>query len=462
LGSQLELLMASGGGPDIWPDPISQRTPLGTSARPAPTEIWFGSTGHSSVGMRGYRAALETLGQLIATDATILSPTRWLDNLRARIAQSIAGTPDCAVIFTPGVQEARDLARAIAATVTRRPMQEIAAAAAESTAFVPAQEADFLTAEISMRDQNGDRRSVAEIDADARSIAAEALCDGAGVLLHVLDTSKTGLLGPSRRIAAGLATISPGRVCVVVDASELRCTAQTIARDLANGRMVLVSGSHFAGGPPACAALLLPRTLANELAAGSPILAPPGIARFDVPGELRPVMVLDGSGSINLGLGLRWTAALAEYDAYLAIPEDIRVATLATFARKARYLAALCSGIDPEARPLDDADDALRENIVPLILDEPRSTANAMAQAEGLHQGLLAPSGLSVGDAVCHIGAPIPFGSHAALPISASAALVADVGERVARGLSFDTAFGPVKRDLGTLFDKLDTLQALA
>jgi hypothetical protein len=39
--------------------------------------------------------------------------------------------------------------------------------------------------------------------------------------------------------------------------------------------------------------------------------------------------------------------------------------------------------------------------------------------------------------------------------------MVADVGQRMAKGLSFDIAFGPVKRDLATLFGKLDMLQAL-
>src|SRR5206468_2219142 len=87
LASQLDLLLASGGGSDIWPDPVTQRTPLGTHARPRPTEIWFGATGPSSIGQRGYRAALQTLDQLIGSDADPLSPTRWVEGLRLRIAR---------------------------------------------------------------------------------------------------------------------------------------------------------------------------------------------------------------------------------------------------------------------------------------------------------------------------------------------------------------------------------------
>ena len=460
LTAQLEMLMASGGGPDIWPQGGTTRTPLGTSIRPAPTEIWFASTGYSSIGLRGYKSALETLGQLTSPESMQLSPTRWLDELRLRIARGIAGTPDCAVILAPGPAEVRNIARAIATAITRRPMREIAATASEAAHFEPAEDGDYETVEIALRDGRGDRRSLADIDNDMRSLAAEALCEGAGILLHVLDTSKTGLTGPSRRMARGLGAISPGRVCVLVDATELRCPAETISEDLSHGHMVLVSGSHFAGGPPACAALILPRKLANELVSGEPILAPHGIGRFDIPSDLRTVFVTDG-GLINLGLGLRWSAALAEFEAYLAVPDDIRQLVLAAFSRKARHLAAICTGVDPEARPLDDVDNALRESIVPLILDEPRMAVDSVAHAETLHESLILPCGVSVGDVACHVGPPINFGSNMALSISASAPMVADVGQRMAKGLSFDIAFGPVKRDLATLFGKLDMLQAL-
>jgi hypothetical protein len=454
------MLMASGGGPENCSEGDSQWTPLITCTRPIPTEIWFGSTGYSNIGMRGYNAALSTLGQLTSPDAALLSPTRWLEDLRSRIANGIAGTPDCAVIFAPGAVEARNLARAIVSRTTRRTIREIAASSTEAAHFLPAQEEDFETIEVELRDHNGDRRSLTDIDRDMRSLAAEALCEGLGVLLHVLDTSKTGLSGPSRRMARGLAAVSPGRVCVLIDATELRCPASTLADDLAQGHMVLISGSHFAGGLPSCAALLLPRSLAEELIHGEPILAPAGITRFDVPGELRPVFALDG-GLMNLGLGLRWTAALAEYEAYLAIPEDLRQMILAAFSRKARHLAAICSGVDPEARPLDDVDNALRESIVPLILDEPHLAVEPMQHAQTLHESLTLPCGVSVGDVPCHLGPPMRFGSTIALTVSASAPMVAEIGERIARGIDFEIAFGPVKRDLATMFGKLDMLQAL-
>ena len=459
LTSQLEMLMASGCGAETAPE-CAPPFPLDTMTHPAPTEIWFGSTGYSNIGMRGYNAALVALAQLTAADKVLLSPTRWLEDLRSRIANSIAATPDCAVIFTPGPTEARNLARTIAARVTGRPMRVIAASAGEASNFVPAGDEDYETIEVALRDHNGDRRASTEVDSDMRSIAAEALCEGQGVLLHVLDTSKTGLSGPSRRMARGLAAVSPGRVCLLVDATELRCSAATLAGDLAAASMVVVSGSHFAGGPPACAALLLPRSLADELIHGEPLLAPAGITRFDVPSELRPVFALDG-GLMNLGLGLRWTAALAEVEAYLAVPEELRHMILAAFSRKARHLAAICTGVDPEARPLDDVDNALRESIVPLILDEPHLAVDAMHHAETLHESLILPCGVSVGDVPCHLGPPVRFGISSALCVSANASLVAEVGERVAKGIDFEIAFGPTKRDLATMFGKLDMLQAL-
>ena len=98
------------------------------------------------------------------------------------------------------------------------------------------------------------------------------------MLLHVLDTSKTGLAGPSREIAAQIAASAPERVLVMVDACQLRCPADRLRADLDGGFMVLITGSKFAGGPPLSGALLLPEAIATHLRSAP--LPPEGLADY--------------------------------------------------------------------------------------------------------------------------------------------------------------------------------------
>ncbi len=155
------------------------------------------------------------------------------------------------------------------------------------------------------------------------------------MLLHVLDASKTGLSGVTRETAQALAKQARGRIAVVVDACQLRCQPAQVQEDLESGFMVMVSGSKFAGGPPFAGALLLsPSTL--ERLEQSKARLPEGLsaysARFDWPEVLRESFAADLDAPVNLGLGLRWEAALAAIEPYFALPEALRLQILTWFA----------------------------------------------------------------------------------------------------------------------------------
>src|SRR5581483_2196569 len=127
-----------------------------------------------------------------------------------------------------------------------------------------------------------------------------------------------------------------------------------IRRDLADGFAVMITGSKFAGGPAFCGALLLPEGLVDRLARAGLNLAPlaPYSAALDWPARLRRAAAPGLAQPANLGLGLRWTAALAEIEAYEAIPPAWRAAALAEFDQAVRSRVAAGGGlalVDPPA-----------------------------------------------------------------------------------------------------------------
>ena len=85
--------------------------------------------------------------------------------------------------------------------------------------------------------------------------------------------------------------------------------------------MVLITGSKFAGGPPLSGALLLPEVIATGLRSAP--LPPEGLAdysaRLDWPEPLQATFARDLTTTANLGLGLRWSAALAELKRFAAV-----------------------------------------------------------------------------------------------------------------------------------------------
>ncbi len=138
------------------------------------------------------------------------------------------------------------------------------------------------------------------------------------VILHVVEGSKTGLVAPGISSVLLLRRWFPD-LPIVVDACQLRTGMAVLRRYLAAGCMVAVSGSKFFGGPPFSGALLVPAGLLETM--GS---LPAGFAdyswRSDWPtdeGDERFAMLPETG---NAGLLLRWRGALAEIEAFAALP----------------------------------------------------------------------------------------------------------------------------------------------
>jgi hypothetical protein len=285
---------------------------------------------------------------------------------------------------------------------------------------------------IEIRQADGALRRAADVDQEAALRVERAVTGGAFALLHVLDASKTGHAGISRETAARILARYPGRVLVAVDACQLRCPAGQVKRDLQSGFAVMVTGSKFAGGPAFSGALLLPQGLVDRLARATLGAGPlaPYSAALDWPQRLRRRVAPDLARAANLGLGLRWAAALAEIEAYEAIPAAWRAAALAEFDRAVRSRVAAdktLALVDPPGQPA-------APGLIPIV----------HADGGDARRAWLSLSRGEAGRRPCHLGQPVAVGRRWALRVCASMPMIAEAAER---------GFGGIETGLDEAFD---------
>ncbi len=498
------LFLNSGGDERTRPDPLTGRSRYGTLGIPAEDEIWFSSSTASTVDPRSFAAAGEVLSRLVGTgaahdahvkssdvksrevkssDVKSLDVKSWFDELRRRLVTLFA-IPGAEAVLTPSGTEAEFAALSVARALLSRPLTNIVVAptetgrgvmmAAAGRHFLPSSSLGgpvavgfplvgfdrrpIETQGIAIRDEAGYPRDPAAIDREAASLVAQALAAGRDVLLHVLDASKTGLSGVTRETAQALAQQARGRIMIVVDACQLRCPPERLRSDLEAGFMVMVSGSKFAGGPPFAGALLLSPSMIERLQGRA--RAPAGLtaysARFDWPESLRSGFAAELESAVNLGLGLRWEAALATIEPYFSLPEALRMQVLTWFAGAVhRRVTAR-----PHLRQIQ-AEPSRSKTIIPI---ETLGDAATPAGAAALHAALAAPqapkeASLSAPAKLaraCHLGQPVPIGDKAALRICASMPLVLDIAARIMEGQRIEAAVAPVVEDLDLVFEKWD------
>jgi hypothetical protein len=473
----LALFLADGGGERIKPDPMTGRTKYGTPAGPAPLEVWFSSSTALPIDARGFAAAGAALTALTG-EGRFVHPTEWFDRLRQRIL-ALFDIPGSEAILSASGTETEFIALSIARARSQRPLTSIVVAPTEtgggvmkaaagrhfleSTSLAGPVEAgallqglnstDLEVESIAIRDEFGEPRRTKEIDDEAATRVSWALSAGRDVLLHVLDTSKTGLAGVTRQAARALATQGNGRVCVVVDACQLRSPPERLRADLQAGFMVMITGSKFAGGPPFAGALLLPPGLAKGLNGRCSV--PVGLSAYsallDWPAPLRRNFTAPLDAPFNLGLGLRWEAALTTIEAYFALPERLRTQICGWFAAEAERHIAARAHLSLAAVPSE-------ATIFPVVTRGAESMAEATALYQALAEDLvLLDAGPSEDLArPCHVGQPVAIGNEAALRICASMPLVLDIAAHMAEGRAINSA--PAAGDLDLLFRKWDRL----
>jgi hypothetical protein len=408
----------------------------------------------------------------------------WFDGIRARLVD-LFGIAGCGVVLTGSGTEAELTTLAIAKGVLDGPLTNIVLAPAEtgsgvlraaggayflnSTPFGENrlagdrlsgwENADIEAVSVEIRDRRGDLRTEADVDAEARLRAFAAIRAGRNVLLHRLETSKTGRSGLTVAAASQILADAPDRVVIVVDCCQLRCSREHVRQMLGLGFMVVVTGSKFFGGPPFSGALLAPPGLLGRI---EQLKLPAGLAdyssRLDWPGALQAKVRMRWANQANLGLGLRWVAALSEMERYFAAPSDLRRDVLACFERAVRK-EARCVAHLREAS--GDPDSATREpnGILSFAMTHPDGAPFSLAETASIHARLRLPCAPDLSDdaavrQIFHLGQPVPIGPKTALRVCAGAPLINEIVARVQEGESLDASFVQWGRHIEALFGK--------
>ncbi|MBY0561844.1 hypothetical protein [Hyphomicrobium sp.] len=474
--SSVSLLLGSGGDRRIWSDAATGRNRYGTLTRPAGEEISFSSTTASNVSAEGYAAADRALKRLVGTNAVTPIPyDEWFDDVRDGVRRSLA-VADAEVILAASGTDAEILALCLVAGLSVRPITNIFIAPDETGNGIPlaasGRHFSDLTAlgravdsgellegfsdsrievrTVPIRDETGQQRTRESVDYAVAGLVEQELRRGRDVLVHVLDTSKTGLEGVSRETARQLAAAAPGRVRILIDACQLRCPLSQLRQDLNDGFLVAVTGSKLAAGPPFSGALLIPASTVDELARCRNI--PAGLAEYtaaqDWPASLRQRTDFGFKSEMNIGLSLRWVAALANLVPYAAVDEMLRAQIKQHFVDAVLVRATDLKGV--QLHPNDEGAYLASRGIVPLTVLGGNGGFASFDQAQADQVALRS----AAGGPICHIGQAVRIGPRVALRIGASATDIAGVAARMAAGETLQDAFKPIEADLDTVFAK--------
>jgi len=361
-----ENLLTRGGDTRLRVDANTGLNQYGCSPRPRPWAITFSSCTSSSISEYAFWRA-EKLRQALMQDAADGQlPNRYkseMGRVRRKLTEllqldNIHGTE---LIVTPSGTDAELYALHLAMGSTNQPICNILisrtevgsgtvfagggrhfdsctpmgenAMAGEPVDGFPVDSVEVVV--LDLRGEGGALLSTEELDSQIRDQVLQSLAGGKRVLLHLLDCSKTGIGGPSLSTVQHLKSTYPDKVEVLVDAAQFRLERSAFHRYIKSGFMVLVTGSKFFTGPPFSGALIVPPEISSKISA-MPLL-PRGMSAYATRAELPDSW--DGLGKNlsnrpNLGLLLRWQAALWEIDAFYSVPDKERLRTIEAFGIK--------------------------------------------------------------------------------------------------------------------------------
>jgi hypothetical protein len=503
-----ESIMETGGDVRLLRDPQTGLNGYGCSHRPRPWAITFASSTASSVSERGYQAG--DRARLRITAALLNSGNRRVvahavSSMRRRIRTSLGVPVNTLIVLAASGTDSELLALSfVHLGAGSRPMTAILLAPEETGSGVPMAargqhfaidtanghdvakaapiegfRADTDLVSIPLRDAHGEALAPAIVQQDITEAIARAIGAGRRPVLHALDLSKTGLLAPSMAGLQALRARFGAAFDLVVDACQLRIAPERLCAYLALDAIVLVTGSKFLTGPPFAGAALVPPAIAARLEHG---VLPAGLdayfGRAEWPGRSRAVQNLPDTA--NYGLLLRWWAALAEWRAFAAVPDERKAALLDRFAATVKQAIARhrCLELLPlpplerdggVARQWDD-----RRMIFSFAVRDPARPDRLLgpAQARLIYQWLNAdcsgcfdrgrdPAAHALAQRICHIGQPVALADAAGdlvgwLRVSAGARLIS--GEPSFRHLSFEKRVDREMADLATVFDKVALL----
>jgi hypothetical protein len=333
----------------------------------------FGSCSASSISERGFFAAQHAQSELLGAHDMQAAGEEACRQIRRRLRHLLQLPQGVAIALAPSGTDAELLALALAAGGGRRRVVNIvmgpseigtgsplAAAGRHFDACLPNGDsanvgesvdwelaARVETLDVDLRRADGTMREESDIDDVVSAAVTRAAAAGKAVLLHVVSHGKTGMHAPSLGCVERLRRLHPD-LMVVVDAAQGRFSRRGLSRVLSHGYPTLVTGSKFFGGPPFSGALLVPPAF-SPARRGLDRL-PAGFRGYFTAAEM-PTSWQEIRRSLprgpNYGLVLRWSAALAEMQAYYDAPPEARLHVLRWFEYATPRLLAASPALTP-------------------------------------------------------------------------------------------------------------------
>jgi hypothetical protein len=496
-----ESIMETGGDMRLHRDPVTALNGYGCSHRPRPWAITFASSTASSVSERGYQAAEArrrsiTAGLLRSSDRTAVFEE--LHEIRRSIMEYFGMRASEAVVLAASGTDSELLALALThLAAPDAPILNILLAPEETGSGVPMAargchfaidtanghevdrqgliegfRADTVLLSISLRDINGAVLPPREVSAAVIDAVETGVGEGRRVILHVLDLSKTGLLAPGIEVLRELRTRHGDRFDIVVDACQTRIAPVRVREYLALDAVVQVTGSKFFTGPPFAGAALLPAAVAARLHGG---VLPMGLDAYFGKGEWPDVPAARHlPDTANYGLALRWRAALAEMQAFAAVPDDRKADILDRFAATVAHSMAKYPQFALQDIPALERDGSgwdTRRSVFSFAMQAPFMPKRFLApeEARKIYQWLNADCAALFGTAdeqalalwICHIGQPVALADNGSrkiglLRVSAGARLIS--GEPSHQALEAERRIDREMADLAIVFDKIALL----
>jgi selenocysteine lyase/cysteine desulfurase len=390
LNQSLATLLVSGGDDRMLVLPRSGLNKYGTAPR-IRDAVPFGSCTASSpieLGLEGAREYLDRLrlaARSGSQDAVDTEAEELLEESRKRLLTELELDPELVrVAFCPSGTDAEFLALALVRGGSERPVVNIisgpsevgggttnAAAGRYFNRLVPAGGERLVGAPIDrtlgdsvrirtidLRTEEGLMRDPEVMDEVATRQVEETLADNAQVMLHVVAHSKTGAHAPSLECVEALRERFGTRVSVMIDAAQGRMSRRGLREAIAAGYMIMFTGSKFYGGPPFSGALFVPKELWPSTTGVDSLSS--GLGDFFTSPELPrdwPALRDTLPGAPNLGLVLRWGAALAQIEAYYQTEASSRLGILRTWEAEVPKLLGVSKHVSLfPVEPIQDPD----------------------------------------------------------------------------------------------------------
>jgi hypothetical protein len=352
----LDQLLCAGGDTRLDIEPTTGRNRYACEPRPG-RAVPLGSCTSSTVSPRGFAAAGDARRLICGARDPNAAAKDYSNTVRRRLRKLLTLRDDVDIALAPSGTDVEMLALALAAGGYERPVVNILVGPGEVGSGTPQAAAcrhyDQITPSgsrvvvngpidptlaslvrvrpVELRAASGQMMPESEIDAAVIELVLEASEQDAIVLLHIVAHSKTGVHAPSLACVERLRTATDD-VIVVVDAAQGRFSRRGLRDVLQRDYMVIFTGSKFYGGPPFSGALLVPpkfRPASRRLER-----LPDGFGAYFTAAEM-PETWGDVRRSLpaqpNIGGLLRWSAAIAEMEAYYDVPNELRLRVLRFF-----------------------------------------------------------------------------------------------------------------------------------